>query len=178
MMEQDDEKLYLDYCQTGNPQGFQKIYERYADGLYRFIFRFTLNQETAEDILQEVFQMILDQKFRYHTESNLKAWLFTSAKNKSLNYLRNNRNTRLMAPEEFNVFSNQEDLETSTLNKDLQSKLEEIHKTLPPELALLWSLRKEAQNLQQISLSLGVPVGTVKSRFHRLVEYIRKELNL
>lgn len=53
-----DEEL-LEIWQQNSEEGFRLVYERYADVLLRFVFRFTGNQEQAEEILQDLFTELL-----------------------------------------------------------------------------------------------------------------------
>ena len=51
-----------------------------------------------------------------------------------------------------------------------------LESRMPEELRATWALRKQGQDYKTIAKNLSIPLGTVKSRFHRLVEYLRKEL--
>ena len=73
---------------TQPEQVFRLVYSRHAGPLFRFLIRFTANSETAEEILHDVFVEFLGGKFRPEPGASLKNWLYTLAKNKSLNHLR------------------------------------------------------------------------------------------
>ncbi len=67
-------------------------------------------------------------------------------------------------------------LENQTIDSDLINNLHLAEKTLPAELQDTWSLRKKGLDNLQIAQELSIPLGTVKSRFHRLVDFLKKEL--
>lgn len=150
-------------------------YDRYSGPLLRFIYRFTENREAAEEILQDIFEQLLSGKF--HTSSgSLKAWLFTVAKNKSLNYIGKSAyklSERLVE----DVHFNEDCIETRLIQSNLLRQLASAEASLPEDLNLTWNLRKEGLDYRQIADRLSIPVGTVKSRFFRLVEYLKKELS-
>jgi RNA polymerase sigma-70 factor (ECF subfamily) len=105
----------------------------------------------------------------------LKSWLFTLAKNKSLNFLKNHSHKNI-AQTNIEKISSTSDLEAQVIEHSLLRKLEAAENDLPEELYTTWNLRKQGYDYQEIALKLSIPVGTVKSRFHRLVEFMREEL--
>lgn len=177
---QQDEQLYNQLQSGGSPAAFSALYDRYASGLFRFVVRFTQNDQAAEDILQDIFTQLILGKFRKGDNAedgvHLKSWLFTLAKNHSLNYLRQ-RKQEDSSPETIDSLQDATSLEENTLQKNLLRLLSTIETKLPSELKDTWALRKSGLNYDQIASKLGIPVGTVKSRFHRLVDFLRKELS-
>ena len=140
----------------------------------RFIFRLTGNQPLAEDILHDVMTELLDAKDLDFTDDGLKSWLFTVAKNKSLNVLKKN-SREVSSPEliENHPASNLLE-EKSQLEKNLE-KLKNLTALMPTELSETWQLRQQGLDYQEIADRLAIPLGTVKSRFHRLIAVLRKE---
>ena len=168
------EKLALE------PQlGIRLIYERYAFSLLRFVFRFTECQETAEEILHDIFLDLLGGKFRLQdsgqSEGQLKAWLFTVAKNKSLNF-KKKKSREILNEAAVNEASSKENIEENIVEFQLRQQFNRIEENLPESLKRPWLLRREGKDNQQIATELNIPVGTVKSRFFRLVEIFKEEL--
>jgi len=136
------------------------VYSRFGEPLYRFIYRFTGNREAAEEILQDTFIQLVDGKF-VGNEAEVKNWLYAVARNKSLNHLKRQREPVA--------------LEMSV--PDTRLLLLQVAETaLPDDLKRTWDLRKEGLDYQEIAETLSIPVGTVKSRFSRLVKFMKKEL--
>lgn len=67
----------------------KQLYERYARELYLYIFSFCHSHSMAEDILQETFLKAILSLSNQHT--NMRAWLYTVARNLCLNLLRKER---------------------------------------------------------------------------------------
>jgi len=174
MIQQSDEKLYL---QILDQQGsaFKVLYDRYAGPLFRFIYRFTVNKEVAEEILHEVFLQLISGTYKPNPDSTLKSWLYTIAKNKSLNHL---KKSSFEIKDEIDITSvhSSIDLESQIIDQNLLEKIAIAEDQLPMDLKQTWSLRKQGFDYQKIAESLAIPIGTVKSRYHRLVEHLRKEL--
>ncbi len=62
--------------------------ERYHGSLISYIFRYTGDQASSEDIAQEVFLRVFNSAGEYRTFSSFKTWLYTIATNLCLNELR------------------------------------------------------------------------------------------
>jgi len=154
---------------------FRAHYERYSGPLFRFIYRFTNNQEAAEEILHDIFIKLLAGDFREGPDCSLKAWLYTLAKNRCINVLKK-QSHEVKNAHAVDAAAADFDLEEQTFNKNAFAQLRLAEKTLPADLQATWELRKQGLDYQEISQALSVPVGTVKSRFSRLVDYLRKEI--
>jgi RNA polymerase sigma-70 factor (ECF subfamily) len=151
---------------------FQAVYDRYSGPLFRFLYRFTGNNQASEEILHDVFCELLTGRFKLSESGGLKSWLYTVAKNRGLNH---QAKSFREAKQDMDEISAGEDLEEKTIHLNLLTRLEKIEGALPHDLNETWQLRKNGLDYSEIATSLSIPVGTVKSRFSRLVEFLRKE---
>lgn len=172
MTEQSDEQL-IARLKSEPEKVFRVLYDRHSSILLRFIFRFTANQHIAEEILHDVFLELLNGNFAEFTSGGVKSWLFTVAKNKSLNNQR--RQQREVSESNPAELTDATDLEARTDVSFSLKRLNDSEKSLPSDLLETWQLRRQGLDYQQIADQLSIPIGTVKSRFHRLVSYLRKE---
>lgn len=173
-MEISDEDLEHNYLSKPD-QYFKAVYDRYSSSLFRFLFRFTRNNQASEDILHDIFLELINGKFKATDGGTLKAWLFTVAKNRGLNYQK--KAVREVKDDLTHCESNK-NIEDETIQQNLLSHLTKLEINLPPDLKETWHLRKAGHDYQVIATKLSIPVGTVKSRFSRIVEILRKEFNL
>jgi RNA polymerase sigma-70 factor (ECF subfamily) len=67
--------------------GFDDIYRRHVDGVFRFAVRCVGRRDVAEDITSEVF-LELHRHFESLDAERLPAWLFTVARNRARDYWR------------------------------------------------------------------------------------------
>ena len=175
MNQTSDEDLLREFSQ--NPErAFAVLYNRYSGPLFRFIYRFTVNRECAEELLHDIFLQLLAGKFKNGPDSNLKSWLFTLAKNKGLNHLKKKTHERADQSIIENVVSGV-DLELNLIQANLMNKLSLAETILPKDLKDTWDLRRQGIDYRQISQELAIPVGTVKSRFSRLVDFLKMEFS-
>ena len=64
------------------------IFREYKLGLVNFSREFVGRQDVAEDIVSEFFLNLLNKNLHFSTEVSLRAYLFTSVKNRSLDYIK------------------------------------------------------------------------------------------
>ena len=76
----------------GNTNSFQTVYKMYHRALYNFVKQLTDDALEAEDIVAETFVKLWKIKDRFETYNNIKAFLYITARNASLNFLRYRKN--------------------------------------------------------------------------------------
>lgn len=172
-----DEELVLKWGDDPDAS-FKLAYGRYSGLLLRYIFRFTGNQEQAEEIIHEVFfELIKTMNSRGARDLSLKAWLLTVARNKSLNFERKKRH-EIQSESLVQAAVDPVDLEERISSEQITHLISHVQTLIPQDLAQTWDLRKQGLDYQQIATELNIPIGTVKSRFHRLVGFFKKELKI
>jgi RNA polymerase sigma-70 factor (ECF subfamily) len=67
---------------------FDAFYQKYHQGLYFSILKVVWQPAAAQDVLQEVFLTLWEQRSGLDPGRSLSSWLFTIAYNKSVNHLR------------------------------------------------------------------------------------------
>lgn len=71
---------------NANYQKFEALFNQYYSGLIVYASHFTGNRESAEDLVHDLFIHLWENCGLLETE-NIKAYLFTSIRNRALNYL-------------------------------------------------------------------------------------------
>ena len=74
-----------------NKLSFQRLFELYYPALCIYTKRFISDRETREDIVQEVFSSIWENRKRIVIRTSARNYLITATKNHSLNYLQPRR---------------------------------------------------------------------------------------
>ena len=73
---------------------FTKIYEDYNKDVYRFVLTLCHKQDLAIDICHETFAKAMDNIDRFDGSQDIRAWLFTIARNSLYDFYRKNKNIR------------------------------------------------------------------------------------
>ena len=177
LRQQTDEQL-MARAVNGSETAFEELYRRYARRLKGFFFmQLGGDEELAADSTHDVFLRAYEARDRFQAGRKVDTWLFTIAYNICRNHYRSNAyETQLLASLDAEPVSSQQievELDAATLDK----ALEQVLADLPAPLHQLFSLHyQEELTIPQIAEIVGIPEGTVKSRLHKTMNIIRKQL--
>lgn len=177
LRQQSDEQLML-RVGAGSDAAFEELYRRYARRLQGFFFRQLGGDEgAAADATHDAFLRLFEARDRYREGRDFATWLFTIAYNLCRNrYRRNAYETDYLASLDAEPLT-AEDIEVEMDRETLHRALAAVLDNLPPPLRLLFSLRYEEElTVPQIASVLDIPQGTVKSRLHKTMLHIRRQL--
>jgi RNA polymerase sigma-70 factor (ECF subfamily) len=79
---------WLERLRTGDAQAFEGLFREFAAPLCDFAFSYVRSREIAEEVVQDLFCWIWERRFTIEMPHGVRAWLFTSIRNRSLNALR------------------------------------------------------------------------------------------
>jgi RNA polymerase sigma-70 factor (ECF subfamily) len=169
----DDSALMLRY-KDGDVEAFETLYRRHNDSLYRYLLRLSLNQDTADDVVQEVWGKIIKARHRYRPTAKFTTFLYRVAHNCFIDYVRRNKRHMVSSgidPDCSPDPGDEPDLqaEKSFARRRLDAALE----TLPDEQRDAFLLHEEAGlSIDAIAGITGVKREAVKSR----LRYASKKL--
>ena len=159
-------------------KAFQSLFEAFYPLLCIYSKRYIEDLEIREDIVQEVFISVWEQRKMIRINTSAKNYLITSVRNGCVNYLRrNNKFQEMDAAEVENhpIYSDSGD-EIYSL-EELERMLNVALEKLPQEYRKVYELSRHG-NLKntEIADSLGVSVKTVERHKKRINALLRKEL--
>lgn len=168
----------------GNLSAFKELVERHQNALLNYIYRYTGDRASAEDIAQEVFLRVFRNAKEYQPVSSFKTWLFKIATNLCLNELRDNRifsnTTDIFEPNESGfvaLASNSHSPEKETESRELGAILMRAVSGLPENQRVALLLHKyEGFSYLDISRVMGCSVSAVESLIHRARRGLKKQL--
>lgn len=172
------EKILIGRLIQDDQLAFTVIFNRYYHDLIRFSLGITRQQNSSEEIVQEVFLRLWENRCKLEIHSSLKSYLLKAVQNKSIDYLRHASITNAYASivlEHPILFEN--DTENYVLFSELENNLSEALKKLPNEYSEAFSMsRLESLNYQEIATKLGISVRTVEVRISKAISLLRDEL--
>lgn len=147
----------------------------YDSSLRQFANSLTLNDEDANDLVQDTYLKVIQFSSKYTANTNLKAWVFTIMKNTFINQYRRKQRAKVMIDqsEDLYVFNNMvsnpsdaADMHyyVSDISRRISAEKEDQRK--PFEMFL------DGYKYQEIAEEMQLPIGTVKSR----IFFTRKKL--
>jgi len=146
-----------------------EIYDRHAPQIYRYIYHRLGNQALAEDLTSEVFVRFLHARV---VPENLLAYLYRSAHNAIIDYLR--RNPSFLEPLDERVAAERGDPAQLAELESERMRLRRAILRLTPDQQQVIVLRyiEELPNAE-IARILGKPEGAVKALQHRALASLR-----
>lgn len=83
----EDAKI-IQHFQNWETQYFSRLYDKYVDDIYRFIYAKTTDVQLAQDLVSEVFMSAFSRFWDCDMWKNktLKPWIYTIARNKVIDY--------------------------------------------------------------------------------------------
>jgi RNA polymerase sigma-70 factor, ECF subfamily len=159
----------------GDERAFGELYHRHQAALYRFAVRMTGSSWAAEEIVQDVFMMLVREPKKFDAQrGTLGAFLYGVTRNRIMKHLeRTPRDISLDDSREATRQSHPQLHEQMTPARwtELQERREQVRAAvleLPPEFreaVVLCEL--EEMSYDEAARALNCPVGTIRSRLHR-----------
>ena len=163
---------------TWTPPSWDEVVRAHADRVYRLAYRLTGNQHDAEDLTQETFIRVFRSLASYQP-GTFEGWLHRITTNLFLDLVRRRQRIRFdalpddterlvgTAPGPEQVYSD------THLDPQIQAALDE----LSPEFRVAVVLCDiEGLTYEEIAATLGIKLGTVRSRIHRGRVQLRQAL--
>ena len=163
--EEREEAAWVERARAGDEAAFRWLLARYRTRVVRLAAHILRCEGEAEDVAQEAFLRAFRRLPSFRGEGRFSAWLFGIAVRLCLDRRRSARWTRELpeeaAPPPSSSPSSPADAADARLL--VESLLDRLS---PPMRAALVLREMEGLDYDEIAATLGVPVGTVRSRLH------------
>lgn len=168
------EKLLLKDISDGNTLAFNKMFSLYRGRIFVFVDSFVHNRADAEEIVQETFMVIWQNKDKLPLIEHPRNYIYTIARNKTYDYL-----TKVSKSERAitNAYIN---TTVSLNNIDEQISVKESSILINKALRLLSSQKQEifdmSRNRYMSHEEIAQKVGLSKSRVKNVIVEVLKHL--
>lgn len=166
----------------GEKKAYEAVYNEFFGVLYHLCLQYLHDEKVAEEIVQDSFMKLWEIRDSLNDQFNVKSFLYTVAKNNSLNHLRN-RKVSLKHLENMKYLEMQfnyealERLGNYIRFEELRNKIEESIASLPPEIIETFRLsRFEELSYKDIASRQEISIKTVEARISRALRILRVEL--
>jgi RNA polymerase sigma-70 factor (family 1) len=177
MPEIKDIKGLLDQLSKNDEHAFRLIFHAFSDRVYSFSFRLTRSQETAEEMVQEVFLKIWINRGSLAGIENFNAYLYTMTRNLAFNTLK-----RMAIEEKAKTTLQREltdkhfDTEETVIHRDYQQLLHRAISHLPPQQRLVYSLcHQEGLRYEEVAQRLNISRLTVKTHMQQALRTLKSQ---
>lgn len=166
---------------SGNRDVFQLFYRAEFCNIVYFINKYIYDNDSAKDIAQESFISLWNYREKLDDQKNIRALIYTIAKNKALNYLRSNfiQNNSPINDElliNFNSLAS-DHVSNNIESLELNDIITKIYESLPPTYKESFLLSRNAGlTYEQIAERKGVSVKAIEYHISQALKIIRKKL--
>ncbi|MBV9593876.1 MAG: RNA polymerase sigma factor SigE [Actinobacteria bacterium] len=161
------------------PPTWDAVVREHADRVYRLAYRLSGNRADAEDLTQETFVRVFRSLAEY-TPGTFEGWLHRITTNLFLDMARRRQRIRFEAlPDDVGdrLASPTAGPEQAYSESHLDPEIQRALDALPPDFrAAVVLCDLEQLSYEEIAATLGVKVGTVRSRIHRGRVLLREAL--
>lgn len=185
-MNQEDDLLRR--CAQGDAAAYRELVERLEKPLVNFILRFVGERHVAEDLFQETFVRVVKTLGDFRPEASLSTWIYTIARNLSLDWLKAKRRHREQAldavtsEEKGRVIYFKDVMRSGGVEPAERAETSEDERRVLQALGRLSPVKREALVLRmyaglqysEIARIQDAPVGTVKFRIHEAIRDLSK----
>lgn len=175
-MELLDERVLYERVKNGDELAFEILFRKYYEGLLRFIWSYVKSEAVAEELIQDVFLKIWKNRKKLEIRESVSAYLYRSARNMSIDYVRHAEVEQSWAEEKRSLY----DLENQLLlDKQVNDRLilDEVKKaiqSLPERRREVFMLsRFEGLSYKEIADLLEISVSTVETQISRSLKTLR-----
>lgn len=176
-----DDSEFLRKMQDGDDSALEYFMHRYMDLLYYRALGIVHDPMVAEDIVQEGFIHLWDQRKKLWEASSVPAYLTRLVQNASINYLEHKSIRQRYAdnfPKDIKDGEDGPDLDVEKMD-ELRKRLNDFIQTLPDKCRETFVLAcVEGLKYWEVAERLDVSVNTVKSQIKRAYSKLRKEFNV
>jgi len=173
---------------AGDAAAFSALYDRYERPLFNFVYQYVGDYEAAQDIFQETMVRAYRKLGRYQLGTSFSAWVHRIAINLAKDEFKRKKRRPISNITEGGDMGDETDMfatlaeespgpERMLIDKDTARRVREGLSRLTREhmqVILLYVFQGMAY--KEISETLGIPIGTVKSRMHYAIKELGKVL--
>jgi len=160
---------------------FQIVFDKYYNPLCNYALTFTKNADSSEDIVQELFVKIWEDRRDLLNDETIRYYLFTATRNNCITWLRGRKNAVILEWNEQDhesvtdpgAFSGYRDCDRETD----PALLKEAIDRLPPKCREVFLLsRFSKMSYKDIAASLGISTKTVENQLSKALRMLRSFL--
>ena len=182
----EDDIRIMERIRDDDRQAVVELVERYQHELVGFFYHQCWDQLLAEELAQDVFVNVYRARHRYQATAKLRTWLYRIAHNLYIDHIRRQRHGNVSLNAEIggaslrlvDVLAAPASADPdATSEAQITGRIQQAVAALPAGQRDVFVLaNNQGMKYQDIAEVLGIPEGTVKSRMHSAVRFLRDEL--
>jgi RNA polymerase sigma-70 factor (ECF subfamily) len=177
MISQVEQNILEDIAES-DEMAFEGLFKSYFAELCIYATRFVDDIENAEEIVQDIFFNLWNNRTKLTINSSIKAYLYTTVRNTCLNIIKHKK-VENKYREHFSRQLQQDELREEDWMKgdELHDKITLAIEKLPPERKKVFMMsRFDNLKYKEIAEELNISIKTVENQMGKALQFLREEL--
>lgn len=171
------EKNHILEFQKGNRTTFQDIFDKWYDSLCMFANRYLNDIQASEDIVQESFISLWNNREQIESANHLKAFLYQVTRNNCINHL---KQVKIRSEHHADILKNVDNTNhfiNFVIEEEANRLLYQTQKELPPKCREIFLLSVQGLSNNEIAEKLDISVNTVKTQKKIAYKKLKEKLS-
>jgi RNA polymerase sigma-70 factor (ECF subfamily) len=179
----EEERAFVERIRAGDHRAFEQLFATHYEALCGFVQSCLRSRESVEDLVQEIFVRIWEQRERWQPGGTIRQYLFTAARHQAISHLRHAAVLRRfeeraardpVIPASIHpVREPDEPLHAAELTAAFEEAVRALPERRRQVLLLRWQHQMSHAEIAQI---LGISVKGVETQIGRAFKLIRERL--
>lgn len=171
------DKTIIEGISSGDKKAFKLVFEEYFNALCAFSYKYITDQSETEDIVQDVFISFWEHNKDFDHINSIKAFLYTSTRNKCLNHLKHRIVTQKHEQALIYELESDQFFISHVIEEEAFNQLYTEIRDLPESAKNIMLLALKGLKNREIAKKLNISENTVKT--HKKIAYakLKKKLN-
>lgn len=175
-MSSDDDILLVKALSKGNVQAFERLFDKYYGPLYYHVLNFAKSERLTEDIVQDVFVKVWENRKNLKPGFSFRAYLFSIGKNHIINILKRATKEKYIKQEILSTANScHNNPEEELILADYEAIAHRAIAQLPPKRKRIFTMcRYEGKKYDEVAQLLNISKKTVHDHILKAERSIQK----
>ena len=171
------DRRLLNRLKNGDHEAFMEVFRQWEEPLYRFLFNLTGSPEDAEDVSQEAFARLWENRLSVDISSNIQTYIFQIAKNIAWNQLRRDKIRNAVMSEVYDPGQATHSGDAMIIARETQLLTEYTVGTMPARMQEIYRLHYEqGLSYDRIASRLGISTSNVTRQIYKARQKLKDAL--
>ncbi|WP_395049777.1 RNA polymerase sigma factor [Flavobacterium sp.] len=169
----------LEKLKEGDPLAYNQLFDKYYMPLCVYSLKFCDSFHLAEDIVQDLFVKIWDEKLYMKFDNPMSPYLFKAVKNNTLQLIK--KESRYLFNDIENIVNNlmeEEQLDFAALEEERKKLLLQVEALPEKSKEVFKAIVLENMKYKEVAERLDISVNTVKTHYSRALKQLRLKLDV
>jgi RNA polymerase sigma-70 factor (ECF subfamily) len=168
----------VEKLQSGDLDAFDQIFKRFGDKLFGFALKYLKSKEETEELVQDVFLKIWENRKNLKKESSLKSYLFTIAYHNICRVFKKKQIYLKFLEENKSIANSTFNLEDQIEYKGVLEQIDLLIERLPEkQRAIFIKSYKEGKSTKEIAKEVNLAPGTVDNHISAALKFLRNQIS-